>query len=122
MTTAWRRRTLHWPQYRADTDLVAVDETGSLVAFCIGWFDASGWNGQPCGQIEPMGVREDCQRRGVGRAILSECLRRLYKAGAEKVYVEADGPKTDTLNFYQSVGFTPAHNVRVYRKSYILQG
>lgn len=118
MTREWRYRTLQWPEYRADTDLVAVDTAENLIAFCIGWFDDAGWGGRPCGQIEPMGVREDFQHRGLGRAILSECLLRLYQAGAERVYVEADGPASGATGFYQSVGFAPLHNVLVYRKDY----
>ena len=117
MTVTWRQQTLQRPEYRPELDLVAQDADGNLAAFCIGWFDPSGADGRPCGQIEPLGVREDFYRQGLGRAILSEVLRRLYAAGVEMVTIEADkGEPSQAL--YEAVGFRVVHNVYVYRKEY----
>ncbi len=119
MTPAWRSRVLQCPQYRADLDMVAVTPNGGLAAFCIAWFDAKGWTGRPCGQIEPMGVHADFRGRGIGRAILLEALGRLYSAGALEVYVEADESEVGALPFYRSAGFEIAQRILIYRRNYI---
>jgi mycothiol synthase len=118
MTSVWRSRVLRRAEYLPDLDLVAVTAEGRLAAFCIGWFDAAGPQGRPSGQIEPIGVHADFRQRGLGRAILSEALRRLHQHGAEQVYVESDETDDGAFVFYQSVGFRVAQRVLVYRKDY----
>ena len=118
MTPDWRRRVLLRPEYVANIDLVAVTEAGRLVAFCVGWLAAVGQDGRACGQIEPMGVHPDFQHQGLGRAILSEALARLYRHGAAQIYVESNETANGTLAFYQSVGFQIADRILVYRKDY----
>jgi ribosomal protein S18 acetylase RimI-like enzyme len=89
MTVAWRTHTLRQPGYRPDLDLVAVAPDGRLAAFCVCWLDPD--SGAPArGQIEPLGVGADFRNPGLGRAILTEGLRRLYLHGAGAVYVETD--------------------------------
>ena len=116
MTVEWRARTLQQPAYRPDSDLVAVAADGRLAAFCIGWLldDRNGKRGQ----IEPMGVHPDFQKLGLGRAILSEGLRRLYASGAEQIFVETDSYRDAAFALYESVGFRVAKDVLVFRKDY----
>jgi ribosomal protein S18 acetylase RimI-like enzyme len=120
MTSAWRHRTLTHPAYLPQLDLVAVDADEQLAGFCIGWFTAHGPLGQPAGQIEPMGVREDVRGRGVGRALLTECLARLAAAGASSVLVETDNYRDAAFNFYTAMDFRSLRHVTVYRKDYAL--
>ena len=118
MTTAWRERTLQHPAYQPELDLVIADPAGQLAAFCIGWLAANGIDGQPSGQIEPMGVRADCREHGLGRAILSETVRRLYAKGAAHIVVETDNYRDAAFALYEAVGFRVQHNVLVFRKDY----
>lgn len=117
MTVAWRVRVLHCPQYTSDLDLVVVAPDGRLAAFCVGWLSrAYGMN--PVGQIEPLGVQEDFRTLGLGRAVLSECLRRLHRYGADQVYVETDKYRNAVLGLYEAVGFKTIREVLVYGKDY----
>jgi ribosomal protein S18 acetylase RimI-like enzyme len=116
MTVEWRRRTLHRPEYAPDLDLVAVAPDGRLAAFCSCWLDAD--LEKPSGQVEPLGVHEEFRNLGLGRAILSEGLRRLYLHGADRVYVETDKQRNAALELYMAVGFRPIHDVLVYRKDH----
>ncbi len=118
MTVAWRQRTLQHADYQPELDLVIEDPAGQLAAFCIGWFAPSGIEGRPSGQIEPMGVRADLRAQGLGRAILSEAVRRLYQRGAEHVVVETDNYRDAAFSLYESVGFRVMDNVLVFRKDY----
>lgn len=118
MTVAWRERTLRHPDYRPEIDLVAVDPAGDLAAFCVGWFTPFGRGGLPSAQIEPFGVREDLRRRGLGRALLAECLQRMVALGAQQITVEADSYRDAACQFYESLGFVVERRIVVYRKDY----
>jgi mycothiol synthase len=117
MTVEWRARTLSRPEYRAGLDLVAVAPGGRLAAFCVCWLDRDAEE-EPVGQIEPLGVHPDFRQVGLGRAILSEALRRLYSCGASKAYVETDKHRGAALELYQAAGFQPVQDVLVYRRDY----
>jgi ribosomal protein S18 acetylase RimI-like enzyme len=117
MTAAWRARALHQPDYLADLDLVAVDEGGRLAGFCVCWLYA-GKLQEAKGQIEPMGVHKDFRNRGLGRALLSEGLRRLHRRGARWVEVETDHYRNAAFALYQSMGFRVIQDILMYRKDY----
>ena len=59
--------------YRRDLDLVVVAPEGELAAFCTIWYDDVTRNGY----FEPVGTSPSYQRKGLGKAIMSEGLRRL---------------------------------------------
>jgi ribosomal protein S18 acetylase RimI-like enzyme len=116
MTVAWRARTLRRPEYVPDLDLVAVAPDGRLAAFCVGWLDRDA--GEVVGQVEPLGARADFRRLGLGRAVLSECLRRMRGFGARRVFVETDNYRNAALDLYESAGFRAIRDVLVYRRDY----
>ena len=66
------------PLYRRDLDLVAVALDGKLAAFCTIWFD----DVTRTGCFEPVGTSPDHLRKGLGKAIMTEGLRRLKSMGA----------------------------------------
>jgi ribosomal protein S18 acetylase RimI-like enzyme len=113
MTAEWRSRTLGAPHHREENDLVAVAPDGRLAGFCIGWL-APGRD--RVGQIEPLGIAREFRERGVGHALLAECVRRLVASGARRVLVETDTYRTPALGLYESLGFEPVRDVLVYRK------
>lgn len=118
MTEGWRANTLKQPSYRAELDLVAVDQTGALAGFCIGWFNQHGFGGRPSGQIEPLGVRADLRQQGVAQALLAENFRRMLALGAEQIFVETDNYRGAAFNLYETVGFAIHAHALVYRKDY----
>src|SRR6266542_3717626 len=118
MTSAWRERTLRHPAYQPDLDLVVVDAEEQLAGFCIGWYTPRGPDGQPAGQIEPMGIRADVRGRGLGKALLLDCLHQLRSAGATSLFVETDNDRATAFSHYQAVGFRVLRDVIVYRKDY----
>lgn len=52
MTEEWRARTLDAPHYLPELDIVAEAVDGTLVGFCLGWFDGA----HRQGQVEPIGI------------------------------------------------------------------
>lgn len=117
MTAEWRTRALRRPEYLSDLDLVAVAPDGRLAGFCVCWLNEDSEE-KPGGQIEPLGVHEDFRRLGLGRALLSEGLRRLYLCGADRVCVETDNYRKAALKLYEAMGFRLIQDVLVYRKDY----
>jgi mycothiol synthase len=97
---AWYRDVQRAPLYRRDLDLVAVAADGELAAFCTLWYDEV----TRTAAFEPVGTHPDHQRRGLGRALMTEGLRRVAKLGATLVTVGAYSEAACGL--YASVGFT----------------
>jgi len=119
MTSEWRARILRCPEYAPDLDLVVVTSDGRLAAFCVGWLGKGDGRNEPLsGHIEPLGVLEDFRGLGLGRAILSECLRRMHRYGVNQGYVETDKYRNAVLGLYEAVGFQTIREVLVYGKDY----
>jgi len=88
------------PLYRRDLDIVAVAPNGEFASFCTVWFD----DVTRTGAFEPVGTAPMHHRRGLGRAVMCEGLRRLKRMGATMAYVGSYSPEAHAL--YASVGFT----------------
>jgi ribosomal protein S18 acetylase RimI-like enzyme len=117
MTKEWRQRTLKHPAYVPSLDLVAIAPDGRLAAFCICWLNGDS-TAETSGQIEPMGVRKEFRKLGLGRSIVMDGLRRLQQHGAKLVYVETDNYRDEAFRLYESVGYQVIEDALVYRKDY----
>ena len=117
MTQEWRRRTLKRTEYVPELDLVAVAPDGQLAGFCISWLNKQSTLSMS-GQVEPLGVRKEYRKLGLGRSLLLEGLCRLQERGAKVMYVETDNYRDEAFMLYQSVGYQVLEDVLVYRKDY----
>jgi ribosomal protein S18 acetylase RimI-like enzyme len=93
----WYRNIQTAPLYRRDLDLVAVAADGSIAAFCTIWFD----DVTRSAYFEPVATVPAHQRRGLGKALLTEGLRRLQRRGALVAGVGGYSPEANAL--YRSV-------------------
>lgn len=84
--------------YRPNLDLVAVSPEGRFASYCMVWYDPV----NKIGEFEPVGTRPAFERKGLGRAVLTEGFRRLKALGAKTACVACE---PSTLEFYQSAGF-----------------
>lgn len=85
------------PLYRPELDLVAAAPDGEVAAFTTIWYDeATG-----AGYFEPVGCMPEHQRRGLGRGLLLEGMRRLKKLGA--VMCMTAGGSVHANGLYQAV-------------------
>jgi GNAT superfamily N-acetyltransferase len=96
----WYRNVQRAPLYRRDLDLVAVAPGGDFASFCTIWFD----DVTRTGVFEPVGTAPAHRRRGLGKALLYEGLRRLKRIGATMAYVGSYSAEAHAL--YASAGFT----------------
>jgi ribosomal protein S18 acetylase RimI-like enzyme len=96
----WYKNVQRVPLYRRDLDIVAVAPDGELAAFCTVWFD----DVTRTAVFEPVGTHPDHQKRGLGKAVMSEGLRRAQRLGATLATVSSYGIAAHAL--YESIGFT----------------
>jgi predicted N-acetyltransferase YhbS len=83
------------PDYRKDLDLYIVGPDGGYVSCCVVWYDSH----NRMGALEPVGTHPDFRRRGLGREVVLEGIRRAAALGAEKVWVGSG------QRFYEAIGF-----------------
>lgn len=79
----WYRHIQSAPLYRRDLDMVAVTTTGEIAAFCTLWYD----DVTRTGYFEPVATVPEHQRRGLGKAVMCEAMRRAREMGAALVTV-----------------------------------
>jgi GNAT superfamily N-acetyltransferase len=96
----WYRNIQFAPLYRRDLDLVAVAPHGEFAAFCTLWFDEL----TRTAAFEPVGTHPDHQRKGLGKALMAEGLRRVRALGATLCTVGSYSAAAGAL--YAAVGFT----------------
>ena len=97
-TGMWYERIQRAPLYRRDLDVVAVDERGDYAGFCTCWFD----DVTRSAVLEPVGTIPAYRRRGLGRAMIMEALRRAQQLGAVTAYVGSEDP--NACAFYEAIG------------------
>jgi ribosomal protein S18 acetylase RimI-like enzyme len=87
-----------WP-YRPSLDCVVEAPDGRFAAYCLVWPDDE----NRVGELEPVGVREEFRRRGLGAAVCTFALRRLHEEGGRQaiVYCVTDA----ACGLYEAIGF-----------------
>jgi GNAT superfamily N-acetyltransferase len=83
------------PDYRRELDLYVVAPGGEFASFCIAWWDER----NRIAMVEPVGTVPEHRRKGLGRAVVLEAIRRVAALGAVRVFVGSDQA------FYLSLGF-----------------
>ncbi len=89
------------PVYAPEHELFVIAPGGEAASFCILWTDAL----NQVGHFEPVGTHLDFERRGLGRAIMLDGLRRLQAEGMKTATLSTGGGNAPALRLYESVGF-----------------
>jgi ribosomal protein S18 acetylase RimI-like enzyme len=100
------------PGYRPDLDLVAVAPDGQLAAYCLCWLDPV----TNVGLFEPVGTHPAYRGQGLGKAVVTEGLRRLQAHGATAAWVTGVESNVAAVNLYSRVGFSTATYEHFYKK------
>jgi ribosomal protein S18 acetylase RimI-like enzyme len=87
-----------WP-YRGSLDCVVEAPDGSFAAYCLVWPDDE----NRVGEFEPVGVREQFRRRGLGSAVCTFALQRLHEEGGREAIVYCQ--TVPACELYRSLGF-----------------
>lgn len=90
--------------YRPDLDLCIRDPDGTVAAYCLCWLDKANAGGM----FEPVRTEDAYQRRGLGRALLAEGIRRLIAHGATTIKVAREADNEVSAGLYRRSGFIDA--------------
>jgi GNAT superfamily N-acetyltransferase len=101
------------PVYRNVQDLVTVAPDGRFASFCIIWPDPV----TKVGLFEPVGTHPDFQHKGLGKAIVTEGLRRLQAQGMKQAIVCTEYNNPAALKLYESAGFHLIHKLYTFEKT-----
>jgi ribosomal protein S18 acetylase RimI-like enzyme len=98
-----------WP-YRESLDCAVQAPDGRFAAYALLWPDDA--NG--VGELEPVGVRDEFRRRGLGAAVCAYALRRWHEEGGRQaiVYCVTDA----ACGLYESIGFRRHASLVGYRR------
>lgn len=116
MSEQWRSSTFDHPAYSNELDLVAEDERGNLIGFCVGWTARIG--DEVAGQIEPVGVLPAFHRRGIGKAILKQNIRMMKDRGINSLWIDCESNNAGSNALYTSLGFRPHSIVHKYFRQF----
>ncbi|HEU0297620.1 MAG TPA: GNAT family N-acetyltransferase [Anaerolineales bacterium] len=112
----WPRtlRFMQSPVYVPEHEIfvMAPDPDGQVAAYCIIWTDEL----TGIGHFEPVGTHPDFQRKGLGKSLLFEGLRRLKSEGMTEADVCTNYDNPAAIPLYKSVGFQLDKRLLTYRK------
>ena len=94
---SWYQNLQSAPLYRRDLDIVAVAPDGNIAAFCTCYYD----DFTRSAVTILVGTAFEHWRRGLGKAVVTEVMRRLKHLGCTRVFATAYDPPADAL--YRSV-------------------
>lgn len=110
----WPRtwRMMQSPLYVPEHEIFVMSPDGRVAAYCIIWTDEV----SRFGHFEPVGTHPDFQRKGLGKCLLFEGLRRLQAEGMTVADVCTNHDNEAAVPFYQSVGFRLKQKLLIYKK------
>lgn len=80
---------------------MAAESRGSILGFVLGYVASAG----RIGQVVTLDVAEQHRRRGIGRALLEELVRRFEAEPVGQIRLEVDVANETAIAFYESFGF-----------------
>jgi ribosomal-protein-alanine N-acetyltransferase len=83
----------------SDAVVVVEEPGGEVVGYSICWTVGEE------SHLLNIAVRPDARGRGIGRALLKECLRRAARAGARRIFLEVRPSNQQAIRIYRREGF-----------------
>jgi [ribosomal protein S18]-alanine N-acetyltransferase len=88
---------------------VAAELEGSIVGFAVGYLSI-----RRLGRVVTLDVAAEHRRRGIGKALLAELMRRFAAAFVAEVRLEVDMENASAIAFYEHLGFTKRRRLPDY--------
>ena len=102
-----------WTGPEIAEELIAVAADGRVAAFIVMWLDQL----TGVGLFEPVGTRFEFRGQGIARALMTEGLRRMHRAGMRRAMVEHDVTNTAAAALYRALGFEAQYETHGFRLS-----
>jgi mycothiol synthase len=97
--------------YDGERDLFVRSPEGRGASACTIWYDQV----NAVGLFEPVATHPDFQRMGLGKAVMTEGLRRMKAAGMRRAILGFDPNNAAALALYSSLGFRASAYFAMYR-------
>ena len=101
-------------------EVLAASSEGRMLGVAVVAYRLNISAGGPFASIEDLHVRPESRRRGIGRALLEAVAERCRIRGVS--YIEAQVEDDKAAAFYSAMGYEPELGVRVFSRSYALEG
>ncbi|MFH2103949.1 MAG: GNAT family N-acetyltransferase [Chloroflexota bacterium] len=101
------------PVYVNEHELFITAPDEQVAAFCCIWTDHL----SKAGYFEPVGVHPAFHRRGLGKGLLHEGLRRLQSESMTSASVCAESDNLAAIRLYESAGFQKTKRLLTFRKA-----
>ena len=112
----WPRtwRLMQSPVYVPEHEIFVMspDPDGQVASYCIVWTDEI----TKIGHFEPVGTHPDFHRKGLGKNLLFDSLRRLKSEGMTAADVCTNYDNEAAIRLYESVGFKLSERLLIYKK------
>ncbi|HEY5729613.1 MAG TPA: GNAT family N-acetyltransferase [Anaerolineales bacterium] len=110
----WPRtwRFMRSPVYVPEHELFVMSPDGQVAAYCIVWTDEL----TRVGHFEPVGTHPNYQRKGLGKSLLFEAMRRLKSEGMTEADVCTNYDNEGAIRLYETVGFRKSKKLLIYQK------
>lgn len=86
---------------------IAENESGEITGYVLGSIQS----GSPDGWILSLAVREEHQRRGIAKLLVTSLLERLSEKGAETVLLTVEPDNEKAIKTYRSLGFNEENTI-----------
>jgi ribosomal-protein-alanine N-acetyltransferase len=91
-----------------DTFLVAVDESGGIMGYCIVSMDGT------LAHLISIAVVQNNRRKGIATALVKEQLAYLEKHDVQELWLEVSAKNKEAIALYLNLGFTKAETIQHY--------
>lgn len=110
----WPRtwRLMQSPIYVPEHEIFIIAPNGQVASYCIIWTDKV----TKVGHFEPVGTHPDFHRKGLGKNLLFEALRRLKAEGMTDADVCTNYDNEAAIPLYESAGFQIDKRLLTYKK------
>ena len=111
----WPRtwRFMQSPIYVPECEIFVIAPDGQIAAYCVIWTDEI----TKVGHFEPVGTHPDFQRKGLGKSLLFEGLRRLKSEGMSEADVCTNHDNPAAIRLYESVGFKQTKRLLTFKQT-----
>ena len=110
----WPRtlRLMQSPIYVPEHELFVIAPNGEVASYCIIWTDEL----TKVGHFEPVGTHPNYQRKGLGKSLLFEALRRLKSEGMNEADICTGHNNLPAIGLYELIGFQKVKRLLTYEK------
>jgi ribosomal protein S18 acetylase RimI-like enzyme len=99
VTRQWLEEKMQAPGCYPEWNFGAISPEGKLVTFCLAWPDQQ----HVMAELDPIGTHPDYRQRGLAKATIIECFRRLREAGIKHAYISSAPEPYVSNRLYESL-------------------